>query len=78
MIRDPFIPTEGIHNLRDFGGWKTHEGGSVRTGLLWRSGQHVDLIGAFRPDMREADDTALTTLVEAVGAEAAARAEEQR
>ncbi len=25
-----------------------------------RSGQHVDLIGAYRPDMREADDTALT------------------
>lgn len=25
-----------------------------------RPGQHVDLIGAFRPDMREADDTALT------------------
>ena len=24
-----------------------------------RPGQHVDLIGAFRPDMREADDTAL-------------------
>jgi ornithine cyclodeaminase len=23
-------------------------------------GQHIDLIGAFRPDMREADDTALT------------------
>jgi ornithine cyclodeaminase len=25
-----------------------------------RPGQHVDLIGAYRPDMREADDTALT------------------
>lgn len=25
-----------------------------------RSGQHIDLIGAYRPDMREADDTALT------------------
>lgn len=24
-----------------------------------RAGQHIDLIGAFRPDMREADDTAL-------------------
>ena len=23
-------------------------------------GQHIDLIGAYRPDMREADDTALT------------------
>jgi ornithine cyclodeaminase len=25
-----------------------------------KPGQHIDLIGAFRPDMREADDTALT------------------
>ena len=25
-----------------------------------RAGQHLDLIGAFRPDMREVDDTALT------------------
>lgn len=25
-----------------------------------RAGQHVDLIGAYRPDMREVDDTALT------------------
>ena len=25
-----------------------------------RAGQHLDLIGAYRPDMREADDTALT------------------
>lgn len=25
-----------------------------------RPGQHLDLIGAFKPDMREADDTALT------------------
>ncbi len=25
-----------------------------------RPGQHVDLIGAYRPDMREVDDTALT------------------
>ncbi len=27
--------------------------------LLLRPGQHVDLIGAFKADMREADDTAL-------------------
>jgi ornithine cyclodeaminase len=25
-----------------------------------RPGQHLDLIGAYRPDMREADDTAIT------------------
>jgi ornithine cyclodeaminase len=31
----------------------------VLMGDWLRPGQHVDLIGAFRPDMREADDTAL-------------------
>ncbi len=32
----------------------------VLRGEWLRPGQHIDLIGAFRPDMREADDTALT------------------
>jgi ornithine cyclodeaminase len=32
----------------------------VLQGAWLRPGQHVDLIGAFRADMREADDTALT------------------
>ncbi len=41
MIRDPFLPTSGIHNFRDYGGWNTRDGGEVRSGLLWRSGQHV-------------------------------------
>ncbi|MGG7644698.1 ornithine cyclodeaminase family protein [Rhodovulum sp. YNF3179] len=31
----------------------------VIRGAWLRPGQHLDLIGAFRPDMREADDTAL-------------------
>ncbi|MEM1197006.1 MAG: tyrosine-protein phosphatase [Pseudomonadota bacterium] len=45
MIRDtetsPFLPTEGIHNLRDYGGWQVPGEGRVKTGLLWRSGQHM-------------------------------------
>ena len=28
-------------------------------GAWFRPGQHIDLIGAYRPDMREADDAAL-------------------
>ncbi|MBL4812968.1 MAG: ornithine cyclodeaminase [Rhodobacteraceae bacterium] len=31
----------------------------VLRGTWLRPGQHIDLIGAYRPDMREADDTAL-------------------
>ncbi|WP_432200123.1 tyrosine-protein phosphatase [Erythrobacter sp. W53] len=50
MIRsekpDPFIPTEGIHNLRDYGGYNVAGGGTIRTGLLFRSGQHVSATDA--------------------------------
>ena len=46
MIRDPFLATEGIHNFRDYGGWDVAGGGTVKTGLLWRSGQHVDASAA--------------------------------
>lgn len=37
-----FLATEGIHNFRDYGGYPTQGGGRVRTGLLYRSGQHVE------------------------------------
>lgn len=43
-----FLPTEGIHNFRDYGGWLTLDGGQVRHGLLFRSGQHV---GATEADL---------------------------
>lgn len=46
MIREtfeePFLPTEGIHNLRDYGGYAGAEGARVKKGLLFRSGQHMD------------------------------------
>ena len=46
MIRspdhDPFLPTQGIHNLRDYGGYAAADGARVKTGLLFRSGQHMD------------------------------------
>lgn len=38
----PFLPTDGIHNLRDYGGWQVPGGGQVKTGLLFRSGQHIE------------------------------------
>lgn len=46
MIRNPpanpFLPTEGIHNLRDYGGYTAADGARVKTGLLFRSGQHME------------------------------------
>ena len=43
-----FLPTEGIHNFRDYGGWLTAQGKQVKRGLLFRSGQHV---GATEADL---------------------------
>lgn len=53
MIREPdtvpagpFLPTEGIHNLRDYGGYAVPGGARVKTGLLLRSGQHMEATDA--------------------------------
>lgn len=46
---DMFLPTEGIHNFRDYGGWLAEDGKQVRRRLLYRSGQHV---GATENDLR--------------------------
>ena len=64
MIREPFIPTEGIHNFRDFGGWHTKDGASVKTGLLWRSGQHVDASDA---DLAAMDALDIRTVIDLRG-----------
>ncbi len=46
MIRtqtsSPFLPAEGIHNLRDYGGYEAADGSRIKKGLLYRSGQHRD------------------------------------
>lgn len=46
MIRSdtisPFLPATGIHNLRDYGGYAGLDGARVKTGTLFRSGQHMD------------------------------------
>lgn len=46
MIRSsensPFFLADGIHNLRDYGGYAAADGAQVKTGLLFRSGQHME------------------------------------
>lgn len=34
---DRIIAFDGVHNFRDFGGYRTRDGGAVRAGLLFRS-----------------------------------------
>lgn len=67
---DMFLPTEGIHNFRDYGGWLTRDGGQVRRGLLFRSGQHV---GATDADLRLIAALDIRTVIDLRGTSERAR-----
>ena len=64
MIRDPFLPMQGIHNFRDYGGYRTQDGGTVRQGLLFRSGQHVE---ASDLDLTALDRLGIRTVIDLRG-----------
>jgi protein tyrosine/serine phosphatase len=51
----------GIHNFRDYGGYRTSDGGQVKTGILFRSGQHRD---ATPEDLQTVSRLALATIVD--------------
>lgn len=40
MTDQRVIPLQGVHNFRDYGGYALQGGGRVKTGLLFRSGEH--------------------------------------
>lgn len=40
------VPTSGIYNFRDYGGYAVAGGGHLRRGILLRSGQHMDATDA--------------------------------
>jgi protein-tyrosine phosphatase len=54
---------EGIHNFRDYGGYAA-EGGRVRRGLLYRSGQHV---GASDLDLAALKSLDIRTVIDLRG-----------
>ena len=60
-----FPPLEGIHNFRDYGGWASAHGSRVRTGLLYRSGQHV---GASDADLGAVAALDIRTVIDLRGA----------
>ncbi len=68
MIRhsdiSPFIRTEGIHNLRDYGGYSVAGGARVRTGLLFRSGQHFE---ASESDLELINSLDIRTIIDLRG-----------
>ena len=55
MQKDRVILLEGIHNFRDYGGYRTAQGGQVRRGVLFRSGQHADASDADLAALQELD-----------------------
>lgn len=61
---DRVIPLHGIHNLRDYGGYRGKDGAMVRRGLLWRSSQHVD---ATAEDLTAIDALGLATVIDLRG-----------
>lgn len=60
----PFYVTEGIHNLRDYGGYAVPGGGRVKTGVLLRSGQHME---ASEADLALVDALDLRTVIDLRG-----------
>lgn len=60
----PFYVTQGIHNLRDYGGYATFAGGRVREGLLFRSGQHIE---ASDTDLALLDALDIRTIIDLRG-----------
>ena len=48
LMDDRVKPFSGIHNFRDYGGYATGAGGRLKSGVLFRSGQHV---GATAEDL---------------------------
>ena len=61
MKKTRFIPLEGVHNFRDFGGWAAKNGQKVRTGLLFRSGH---LSRASKADQAKINALGLQTLAD--------------
>ncbi len=58
------IPTSGIYNFRDYGGYAAMGGARLKTGLLFRSGQHRE---ATEDDLKAVVDLDIATIVDLRG-----------
>jgi len=63
-MEDRVKPFGGIHNFRDYGGYGTAAGGRLKTGLLFRSGQHV---GATPEDLAMISALGIRTVIDLRG-----------
>ncbi|HVR89523.1 MAG TPA: tyrosine-protein phosphatase [Novosphingobium sp.] len=64
MNENRVLPLESVHNFRDYGGYTTAAGGRVKSGLLWRSGEHG---GATDADLARIGQLGLTTVIDLRG-----------
>jgi len=60
----PFFVTQGIYNLRDYGGYAACDGARVRSGVLFRSGQHME---ASNRDLALIDALDIRTIIDLRG-----------
>ncbi|MDR0630036.1 MAG: tyrosine-protein phosphatase [Treponema sp.] len=65
------LPLEGVHNLRDLGGYPTQEGRQLRWGLLYRAG---DLHGLSSKDQAFLEKRHIKTIVDFRGTQEKTRA----
>ena len=64
MTAQTILPLSGVHNFRDYGGYATEDGGTVRTGRLWRSAHHEQASDA---DLAVIDQLGIETVVDLRG-----------
>jgi protein-tyrosine phosphatase len=63
-MNNRILPLTGIHNFRDYGGYLGQDGARVRTGLLFRSGQHCD---ATTDDLADVDALSIANIIDLRG-----------
>jgi protein tyrosine/serine phosphatase len=63
-MTDRILRLEGVHNFRDYGGYASSHGGTVKTGLLWRSAHHASASDA---DLERIDTLGLATVIDLRG-----------
>jgi len=64
MVPARVLALQGVHNFRDYGGYATADGGRLRAGVLFRSGQHV---AATADDLATIDTLALASVIDLRG-----------
>lgn len=64
MSNDRVLPLSGVHNFRDYGGYHVAGNGKVKTGLLFRSGEHGK---ATEADLATIDSLALRHVIDLRG-----------